>query len=741
MDKPPKKHQPTEFSEPDPNDTDRNNLPGNSPDPSEDDLDFVVTEEDVHSPQFLDSAERPSKAHSRDDELGIESTADLMEQEAANNSRDEFDFGERPGPLDSSNDSSFGSLPTTGPSGKDEIVGFTTDNSKPPDEPDRIERLTEDQIKAISQNLYQRQSSEPANYLSDDEKLKLIKNLESASPSESEGHKGFNNAPIDPRKLKAESQEAAKPSYNPAPPPQPPSPPTPQADLAEPKMARRIRGLAYFHKNFIQITGEQELREDDELTVAGREYVLRRKQLSNRMLISIVAPIAAVIIFLIGAYFSSDAYTGEGSIAGIALDENSMPIITGAYVRLPQIGKSYETNAQGFFKTDPIESGSQKVEYVVDGRVVATDYATVVDGKLTMITLRPSDDVIAAAMSTGGQSAQQASSAGSQSSNTQTSKSSSAGDSKSSSSSSKKSSSASSGSSSSKYAKLELAANVDGAKLTLDGKVLGAGNLTYTKLSPGSYKYSVSRDGYVAVSGTVKLSAGRTETLKISLSPASSAQKQQEYSAQDYYHSAVALMGQGDYASAVTDFGNAVKLNPAYASAYLQRADAYLGLRFSDSAYADLIRAAEIMTVKRDHTGAFAAFKKAIELEPKQVTAYLGRGQLYLSRGEEIAAITDFDMAIRIDKRSFQGYMGLGEARYNQGYFSKAAKHFRDARTIDPNNPQVHQYLMLSYLGDGDYKQVKRAYDDYLEYASAAEIQKLRSDPQYGALFKVVDSN
>jgi tetratricopeptide (TPR) repeat protein len=97
-------------------------------------------------------------------------------------------------------------------------------------------------------------------------------------------------------------------------------------------------------------------------------------------------------------------------------------------------------------------------------------------------------------------------------------------------------------------------------------------------------------------------------------------------------------------------------------------------------------------------------------------------------------------MAIRLDKRCFEAYMGLGEARYNQGYYKKAAKYFRDARTIDPARPEVHEYLMLSYLGEGDYKQVKRAYDEYLEYASAEQVQKLRSNPQFGAVIKVVDT-
>ena len=742
MEKPPDKNQHTEFSKPDPDQTDRNKLPDANQNQNDDDLDFVVTEEDSHSPQFVGT---DSKASTEDD-LGIETTADLMEQEAVSG-RDDMDFGEEPAPFQSGADIPQAaqrpaeSAPSGQPESSGEDVGFSRDNATPPEDPDRIERLSEDQVKAISAQMYQHHSEEPVNYLSEEEKMKLIQNLETVVPEAQDKQKGFDSAPIVPPKKKTEKPDKQSSATFEQPPveqqkPIPPTPtPTPLPEAPSPKMAKRVRGLAFFHKNFIQLTGGQELREDDELIVAGREYALRKKQLSNKMLIGVVAPIAAIIIFFIGVYFSKGADTGAGSIIGVVLDDQSMPYITGAKIRLPELGKTYETNAQGFFKTEPIKSGSQKIEYIIDGQVIATDYATVVDGKVTLITLRPAEYQESEIVEeTPKPSPPTASREENQSSSSSNKKASTKSGSNNSGSKSKKSSS-----SQSKFASLELAANVEGAKITVDGSVLGAGNLVYSKLKAGSHKYTVAKDGYQSVSGVITLSAGKTSRLEVQLPKATMAQKQQSNGEKEYYQAGSSDYDQGNYRGAVENLGEAIRLKPSYLAAYQKRADAYIALHYSDSAYADLVRAAEILAVNRDLNGSISTYNQAIELESKQVTAYLGRGNLYLRRGEEIAAITDFDMVVRLDKRNLQGYLGLGEARYNQGYYKKAAKHFRDARSVAPNDPEVHQYLMLSYLAAGDYKQVKKSYEDYAESVSAEELAQFRSDPQYGAVMKIVE--
>ena len=52
---------------------------------------------------------------------------------------------------------------------------------------------------------------------------------------------------------------------------------------------------------------------------------------------------------------------------------------------------------------------------------------------------------------------------------------------------------------------------------------------------------------------------------------------------------------------------------------------------------------------------AFADFNKAISLDPKNIGAYLSRGQAYQSRGEYDAAINDFNIVIELSPRILRG--------------------------------------------------------------------------------------
>ena len=125
-------------------------------------------------------------------------------------------------------------------------------------------------------------------------------------------------------------------------------------------------------------------------------------------------------------------------------------------------------------------------------------------------------------------------------------------------------------------------------------------------------------------------------------------------------------------------------------------------------------------------------------LRPKSIPVLLGRGNLYLSRGEEIAAIADFDMVIRLDKRNLQGYLGLGQARHDQGYFKKAIKHFKDARSLASDNPSIHRSLMMCYYRAGDFKQVKKSHEKFVKYVSEAELRAMRSDPSFAPVLRVI---
>jgi tetratricopeptide (TPR) repeat protein len=73
---------------------------------------------------------------------------------------------------------------------------------------------------------------------------------------------------------------------------------------------------------------------------------------------------------------------------------------------------------------------------------------------------------------------------------------------------------------------------------------------------------------------------------------------------------------------------------------------------------------------------AIIAFTSAIEIEPKQALAYVGRGDAYVLSGETednlAAAQTDYETAIELDETNAQAYLGLADVYIRQGKYDKA---------------------------------------------------------------------
>ena len=73
---------------------------------------------------------------------------------------------------------------------------------------------------------------------------------------------------------------------------------------------------------------------------------------------------------------------------------------------------------------------------------------------------------------------------------------------------------------------------------------------------------------------------------------------------------------------------------------------------------------------------AIIAFAAAIEIDPKQPLAYVGRGDAYmgLEQTEEnlSAAQADYECAIELDEALVEAYLGLAEVYIRQGQYEKA---------------------------------------------------------------------
>ena len=90
-----------------------------------------------------------------------------------------------------------------------------------------------------------------------------------------------------------------------------------------------------------------------------------------------------------------------------------------------------------------------------------------------------------------------------------------------------------------------------------------------------------------------------------------------------------------------------------------------------------------------DTSNAAASFKKALELDPRNVTSVTGMGEIALRQGLFGDAIAHLRKASRLAPRSARVFTLLGEAYLSAGNFAAATKNFTKALQIEPDNARA----------------------------------------------------
>jgi tetratricopeptide (TPR) repeat protein len=115
----------------------------------------------------------------------------------------------------------------------------------------------------------------------------------------------------------------------------------------------------------------------------------------------------------------------------------------------------------------------------------------------------------------------------------------------------------------------------------------------------------------------------------------------------------VAYGDQRDYARAIADYDQAIRLNPQDALAYSNRGFAYYN--------------------QQDYARAIADHHQAIRLNPGDALAYNNRGFAYFSQRNYARAIADYDRAIRLNPELADAYVNRGRAYERLGDHARAA--------------------------------------------------------------------
>jgi len=163
----------------------------------------------------------------------------------------------------------------------------------------------------------------------------------------------------------------------------------------------------------------------------------------------------------------------------------------------------------------------------------------------------------------------------------------------------------------------------------------------------------------------------------------------------------IMFLNRGDYDMAISDFTEAIKLNPNMSAAYTWRGFTYY--------------------MEKDYDRSIADHSQAIRLNPNDAKEYGIRGNVYLRKSDYDRAFSDFNQAIQIDPNDGKNYIARGVAYTTKGDYDKAIADHSQAIRLNPNDAQAYTCRATAYGYKNDYNRV-------IEDAS----QAIRLDPNDG---------
>jgi serine/threonine protein kinase len=177
----------------------------------------------------------------------------------------------------------------------------------------------------------------------------------------------------------------------------------------------------------------------------------------------------------------------------------------------------------------------------------------------------------------------------------------------------------------------------------------------------------------------------------------------EKFTAVDYNNRGVTLSNLGQEERAITDFDQALLLEPYNAQTYSNRGSSYSNLGQEERAITDFDQALLLEPnnaliyynrgnsyAKLDHhEQAIADYNQSIHLDPTLGEVYGSRGNSYSKLGNFVQAIADYDQVIHLDPNNITAYMNRAICHTELGQLVEAIADYDRAIRVDPNNAQV----------------------------------------------------
>jgi tetratricopeptide (TPR) repeat protein len=208
----------------------------------------------------------------------------------------------------------------------------------------------------------------------------------------------------------------------------------------------------------------------------------------------------------------------------------------------------------------------------------------------------------------------------------------------------------------------------------------------------------------------------------------------------------------GNYAVAISNYDQSIRVSPLYYSAYINRANAktktndYVGaiedLNFVISHDSSLVNAYINRALARrslkDYKGAIADYEVAIRMKPDQPELYLSRGNVLFDMNDNTGALKDFTKALEIKPGMLDAYANRAFVKKAMGNLAGAIGDYDKAIEIQPENSEFYNNRgnLRFQLGQNkeaiaDYgRSMKAKPKDYLAYKNRGAIYFIQKDYQ-----------
>jgi tetratricopeptide (TPR) repeat protein len=152
------------------------------------------------------------------------------------------------------------------------------------------------------------------------------------------------------------------------------------------------------------------------------------------------------------------------------------------------------------------------------------------------------------------------------------------------------------------------------------------------------------------------------------------------------YRRATSLHAMGETDRALSDYNDAIRVDPGNSFAFLGRG-------------------VLLATRKRSYNRAIEDFDKVLALQPENVDALIARGNAYSQLGDNGRALTDLDRAIQLAPDNAQAYVVRGLANNRRGQRQLAMQDYDTALQRAPRYPQALANRAALLSEDGKYDQ------------------------------------